>query len=118
MQTDSKQLSHARELRKNMTRQERKLWFDFLRYHKAKFYKQKAFGPYIVDFYCPKAKLVIELDGSQHYEPTNMLYDQQRTNYLSGLGLTVVRYTNTDINCRLVAVCEDIDNHLHTLIKE
>ena len=101
-------LDNARSLRKEMTPQERKLWYLFLRKYPIKIYKQRIIGSYIVDFYCASAKLVIEIDGSQHYEGTGTAYDEKRTKYLESLGLTVVRYTNTDINIRFNQVCEDI----------
>lgn len=102
-------LSTARALRRNMTPQERHLWYDFLRYYPVKVYKQRIIGQYIVDFYCAGAKLVIEVDGSQHYEDQGREKDHMRTAYLESLGLTVVRYSNADINVRFQAVCEDID---------
>ncbi len=102
-------LSTARALRRNMTPQERHLWYDFLRYYPVKVYKQRIIGQYIVDFYCAGAKLVIEVDGSQHYEDQEREKDHMRTAYLESLGLTVVRYSNADINVRFQAVCEDID---------
>ena len=106
---DNTKLNQARQLRKEMTPQERHLWYDFLRYYPVKIYKQRIIGTYIVDFYCAKAKLVIEIDGSQHFEERGMQYDAQRTEYLESLGLKVVRYSNADINVRFRSVCEDID---------
>ncbi len=111
---DNTKLNKARQLRKEMTPQERHLWYDFLRYYPIKIYKQRIVGSYIVDFYCAKAQLVIEIDGSQHYEQKGQAYDAERTNYLESVGLTVVRYSNADINVRFQSVCEDIDR----LIKE
>ena len=72
-------VSNARELRKNMTKEEKRLWYDFLRTYKVKFLRQKILGKYIADFYCAEAKLVIELDGSGHYTPESKLYDIERT---------------------------------------
>ena len=106
---DNSKLNNARSLRKNMTPQERHLWYDFLRYYPVKVYKQRIVGPYIVDFYCAIAKLVIEIDGSQHYERKGQAHDAERTAFLESLGLTVVRYSNADINGRFQSVCEDID---------
>ena len=106
---DSKNLSHARQLRRNMTKEERHLWYDFLRGYPVKIMKQKPIGNYIVDFFCESAKLVIELDGSQHFEENGMAYDEQRTRFLEGLGLTVVRYSNADINRHFREVCENLD---------
>ena len=102
-------LDRARELRQEMTPQERRLWYTFLRRYPVKFYKQRIIGPYIVDFYCARAKLVIEVDGGQHYEENWADYDAARTAYLTHLGLSVVRYSNADMNRRFKRVCEDID---------
>ena len=106
---DNSKLNNAKQLRKDMTPQERHLWYDFLRDYPAKFYKQRIIGPYIVDFYCASAKLVIEIDGSQHYDEQGLAYDAKRTDYLEKLGLTVIRYSNADINVRFRSVCESID---------
>lgn len=105
-------LNNARGLRKELTPQERKLWYLFLQKYPVKIYKQRIIGPYIVDFYCASAKLVIEIDGSQHYEESEAAYDQKRTEYLNGLGLNVVRYTTADINVRFNQVCEDIHQRI------
>ena len=103
-------LENARRLRKEMTPQERRLWYSFLRSYPIKFYKQRIIGEYIVDFYCASAKLVIEIDGSQHYDEKMMKHDEKRTEYLESLGLLVVRYSNADINVRFDRVCESIYN--------
>ena len=97
-----------------MTPQERHLWYDFLRYYPTKIYKQRIIGAYIVDFYCASAKLVIEVDGSQHYDEQGQSYDAHRTAFLESLGLTVVRYSNADINVRFREVCECIDHIIRT----
>ena len=81
----------AKQLRKDMTKEERHLWYDFLRPYPLRFSRQKILGKYIVDFYCAQAKLVIELDGSQHYEDANIEKDAERTAFLEGYGLTVLR---------------------------
>ena len=101
--------SRARELRKNMTKEERHLWYDFLRQYPVPFSRQKVLGKYIVDFYCAKAKLVIELDGSQHFEPDAMAKDAERTNFLADYGLTVIRIPNNEICQNFDGVCEYID---------
>ena len=101
-------LKNAKALRKEMTPQELRLWYRFLRTYPAKIYKQRIIGEYIVDFYCHAAKLVIEIDGSQHYDPEGVAYDEKRTAYLESLGLKVVRFSNADINVRFSAVCEEI----------
>ena len=95
-----------------MTKEERHLWYDFLRGHQAKFYRQKVIGNYIVDFYCPSAKLVIELDGSQHYESAGIMRDSERSDYLNSLGISVMRFTNRDIHERFRGVCEAIDRYV------
>ena len=92
-----------------MTKEERHLWYDYLRSHPTKFYRQKVIGPYIVDFYCAKAKLVIELDGSQHYEEINAEKDAERTAFLEGYGLTVIRIPNNEVMRNFRGVCEYID---------
>lgn len=98
----------ARELRNNMTNEERKLWYQFLRSCNVRFLRQKVIGNYIVDFYSPKAAIVIEIDGGQHYEDNAIEKDKIRDKYLQGLGLKVLRYSNTDINKNFEAVCNDI----------
>jgi len=102
----------AQELRRNMTKAERHLWYDFLRPLPVTFNRQKVIGGYIADFYCAKARLVIELDGSQHYEEADREYDQRRDAYLAGLGLQVLRYSNADVNRNFNGVCEDILKHI------
>ena len=99
---------NAQKLRREMTKQESHLWYDFLRHLSLNVKRQKVFGNYIVDFYCSKAKTVIELDGSQHYEDAAQAYDQKRDAYLSSLGLHILRYTNLDINRNFQGVCNHI----------
>ena len=103
-------IDNARSLRREMTKEERHLWYDYLRQHPAKFRRQAVLGRYIADFYCVKAKLVIELDGSQHYEPQNQQDDQLRTEYLEKFGVTVLRFANTDVTRNFRGVCEYIDS--------
>ncbi len=100
--------TNAKELRKSMTKEERHLWYDFLKELPVTFHRQKVIGNYIVDFYCASAKLVIELDGSQHYGEEGMEADAKRDAFMHGLGLVVKRYSNADINIRFSSVCEDI----------
>jgi very-short-patch-repair endonuclease len=102
-------LKNARSLRKNMTRQERHLWYDFLRSYPVKFYRQRSINEFIADFYCSRAHLVIELDGSQHYEPDNMEYDRRRTELLNKNSLEVIRFSNLDIDRNFEDVCYAID---------
>ena len=99
---------NAQRLRREMTKEERRLWFDCFKQMEETVKRQHVMGPYIVDFYCAAAKLVIELDGSQHYEEEGKQKDRKRDQYLEGLGLLVKRYSNSDINQRFSAVCEDI----------
>ena len=106
---DNKLLGNARKLRRDMTPHERKLWYLFLRKYPVKVYKQRIIGPYIVDFYCAPAKLVIELDGSQHYDEQTITYDAERSAFLEKHGLNVLRFSNADIDSRFQAVCEQID---------
>ena len=106
---DNSQLETARRLRREMTPHERKLWFLFLRKYPVKIYKQRIIGRFIVDFYCASAKLVIEVDGSQHYEPQGIAYDTERSQFLTALGLEVLRFSNRDIARDVRGVCEQID---------
>ena len=102
-------VGNAKVLRKEMTAEERHLWYDFLRTYPVRFLRQKILGNYIVDFYCARAKLVIELDGSQHYQTRGMEHDAERTAFLSEYGLTVLRIPNTEVNRNFQGVCEWID---------
>jgi len=109
-QYNKNNISLARTLRKQMTPWERKLWYDFLRQYPIRFKRQKAIGQYIVDFYCAKAKVVIELDGSQHYEESGVLNDGKRTEFLEGYGIDVVRIPNNEVSRNFQGVCHYIDN--------
>ena len=91
-----------------MTKEERRLWYDFLKRLPVTVNRQKVIGRYIVDFYCASAKLVIELDGSQHYEADGATSDRERDCALNQLGITVVRYSNDDINRDFNGVCADL----------
>ena len=99
----------ARQLRKNMTKEERHLWYDYLRDYPHKFVRQKVMGKYIPDFYCAEAGLVVELDGSQHYEPMGMEHDTERTRYLEQFGVEVLRIPNNEVLNNFRGVCEYID---------
>ena len=103
---------YSQKLRKNMTDMERKLWYEFLRGLPVQFKRQKPIGAYIVDFYCSSAKLVIELDGSQHYLNETKESDERRDRYLTELGLTVLRYSDSDVGKNFSGVCRDILEHL------
>ena len=109
MQHNSKLTSRAQTLRKNMTKEERRLWYEYLHDYPCRFRRQVTVGNYIIDFYCAAAKLAIELDGSQHYEPEEIEYDERRTAYLNSLGIYVLRFPNLDILENLRGVCEKID---------
>ena len=100
---------NARQLRKNMTLEERILWYQYLRNYPVKFYRQRVLGNYIADFYCAKARLVVELDGSQHYEAAGLAYDRLRTERLEEFDLTVLRVPNNEVKRNLRGVCEAID---------
>lgn len=110
--TESKTIQRAKDLRKNATPQERKLWYEFLRCYPVHFRRQHPVGPYILDFYCHTARLAIELDGGGHYEPEQMAYDQRRSAYLQSEGIRVLRFTNLEINNEFSAVCETIDRSI------
>ena len=99
----------AKALRKNMTPWERKLWYEFLRHYPIRFQRQKAIGNYIVDFYCAKIGLVVELDGGGHYTAEQTGNDNLRTNDLESMKLTVIRICNLDIDRNFSGVCEYID---------
>ncbi len=99
----------ATELRKNATPQENHLWYDFLRTYPLRFNRQYIIGNYIVDFYCAKAKLVVELDGSQHFEDAGRQYDSTRDEYLRSMGLRVLRISNSDMSRNFAEVCAMID---------
>ena len=99
----------AKQLRKEMTKEERHLWYDYLRTHSARFSRQKILGKYIADFYSAETKLVIELDGSQHYEEINAEREAERTAFLESYGLTVIRIPNNEVMRNFCGVCEYID---------
>ncbi len=112
MKNEESMLSYARALRREMTPHERKLWYLFLQKYPVKFYKQKIIEQYIVDFYCAPAKLVIEIDGTQHYEEDGKVRDRIRDEKLNSLGLTVLRFSNREIDRSFQAVCEMIDRRV------
>ena len=105
--------SFARTLRKNMTKEEKHLWYDFLRTHPARFSRQKILGHYIADFYSPSAKLVIEIDGKQHRTEDGKEYDSIRTAFLEQYKLMVLRIPNTAINRNFKNVCSYIDKTIN-----
>ena len=99
----------AKQLRKEMTKEERHLWYDFLRSYPVRFSRQKVLGKYIADFYSAEAGVIVELDGSQHYEDVNTEKDAERTAFLEGYGLTVIRIPNNEVMRNFRGVCEYID---------
>jgi len=101
-------LGPARELRKHATKQENHLWYDFLKKRPEQWYRQRVIGNFIVDFYCPSAKFVVELDGMHHSLPQQQSYDEERDAYLSALGLQILRYQNHEIDHDFFRVCEQI----------
>jgi very-short-patch-repair endonuclease len=105
----------ARE-HKNTTRQENRLWYEYLRDFRPRFTRQRVVGSYILDFYCGSAKLAVELDGSQHFEPEAIEYDKTRTKFLGSLGIQVIRFTNTDVNKNLEGVCNSIAKQVAALL--
>ena len=99
----------SQSLRKNMTKEERHLWYDFLKTYPVQFKRQYTIGVYIADFYCFRAKLIVELDGSQHCEAETLAYDQRRTAYMRQQGYHVLRISNRDVMTQFSAVCAAID---------
>ena len=110
-------LDKGRTLRKNMTEAECKLWYQFLRKYSPRFRRQEIVGDYIADFYCAKAKLVVELDGGQHYEKQQIEYDIARTEYIEALGIEVLRFSNHDVFINFTGVCDAIDICVQRKIK-
>ena len=108
---------NARALRKNMTKEERHLWYDFLRDYPVRFLRQKVIDHYIVDFYCHEARLIIEPDGSQHYEKEGLLKDKIRTERIESRGLTVIRIPNNEVNGNFEGVCDYIDWTVKEIIR-
>ncbi len=109
MKNSSDMICRSKQLRKNMTKEERRLWYDFLCTHPFRFRRQHPVDKYIVDFYCHDVKIAIELDGSQHFAPEGMEYDRKRTDYLQAQGIFVLRYSNADVMQNFRGVCEHIN---------
>ncbi len=109
---DPKLIARAKTLRKEMTKEERKLWYTFLKYLPYKFVRQKVLGRYIADFYCAEKKLVIELDGSQHYSDEQEKYDAERTEFMESQGIQVIRFSNHEIATEYRHVKEVVLYHL------
>jgi len=104
-------IEKANYLRKNLTKAEKKMWYQFLSKSEFKFLRQKVIDHYIVDFYCAKLRLVIEIDGSQHYSIDGLEYDEVRTDVLSEYGITVLRFSNLDVLDNFAFVCYSINNY-------
>ena len=105
-------LQNARSLRKSMTKEERRLWYGFLREYPVRFRRQEIIGNYIADFYCSKAALIVELDGSQHFEEQGIKDDAARTETLEKMGFRVLRFSNSDVFGNFRGVCETIDSEV------
>ena len=102
----------AKELRKNMTPAERKFWNEYLRTFPHRVHRQRPINHYIVDFYCPKLKLIIEVDGDNHFTPEAQEYDQKRTETLQGYNLKIIRFTNQEIMNNFEEVCAIMQRYL------
>ena len=113
---ESKLIARAKQLRKDATKQETHLWHDYLKDYPIRFQRQKAIGNYIADFYCYRAKLVVELDGSQHYEEDALQYDLQRTDFFNTLGIAVLRFLNVDIDKNFEGACMEINKTVCKLL--
>ena len=118
LEYNKKNITLAQNLRKNATLEENHLWYDFLSNYEIRFQRQKAIDNFIADFYCHKAKLIIEIDGSQHYSPTGLQKDEFRTEILEGYNLKVIRFTNHQINTNFNNVCEYIDTVVQASLRE
>ena len=116
MHYNQKNVEYARTLRKDMTPWERKLWHCFLKAYEVRFQRQRPIGNYIVDFYCAKAKLIVELDGGGHYNPESFREDDARTKQLESLGMKVIRFCNLDIDQNFEGVCTVIDREVKSRI--
>ena len=112
------QRKNAQSLRKNMTKEERHLWYDFLKTYPVQFRRQYTIGCYIADFYCYRAQLVLELDGSQHYTSEEQAYDKKRTDYMESQGIQVLRFSNLDVLQNFAGVCEIIDLTVNARMQE
>ncbi len=115
---NKKNVALAKNLRKNATSQENHLWYDFLSKYEIRFQRQKAIDNFIADFYCHSARLVIEIDGSQHYTREGIQKDEFRTEILEGYNLKIIRFTNRQINTNFRGVCEYIDAVVKASLRE
>ena len=114
---DLSKIDFAKELRKNATPEENHLWYDFLSTYPIRFQRQKAIDNFIADFYCHRAKLIIEIDGSQHFTEEGKAKDNFRTEVLETYGLTVLRFTNNQVNTNFRGVCAFIDMNVKQRIE-
>jgi len=112
MYYDHKNVRYARKLRSEMTPWERKLWYCFLKEYKVKFQRQKPIEQYIVDFFCAKANLIVELDGGGHFEPDQQVKDQVRAANIENLGYKIIRFTNREVDKEFYSVCTVIDREV------
>ena len=110
--------SIAQKLRREMTKEEKQLWYRFLKNYPIQFKRQVTCGQYVLDFYCPKARLVIELDGSYHYYTQTADNDKTRTEYLNSLGIHVMRFSNKDVWQDLDRICNQIDFAVKKFVEE
>ena len=117
MQHNGKLTKRAQGLRKNMTKEERRLWYEYLHNYPLRFRRQVTVGNYILDFYCAAAQLAVELDGSQHYKAAEQTYDEKRTAYLNSIGIKVLRFSNLDVLQNLSGVCQVIDTAVQERLK-
>ena len=118
LEYNKKNIILARNLRKNATKQEKHLWYDFLAEYKPRFQRQKAIDCFIADFYCHEAKLIVELDGSQHYTESGIKKDKRRTEILEGYDLSIIRFSNEEVDKEFGWVCEQIDFAVEASLRE
>ena len=111
-------LKNAVSLRKNATKQEKHLWYDFLSNYPVRFQRQKTIGNYIADFYCSQVKLIIEIDGLQHYTQGAAEYEKERTEYMNSLGIVIIRFKNAEIDHNFRTVCNQIDYKVKELLEK
>lgn len=111
-------VKYAKQLRNEMTKEERRLWYECLRRYPIRFSRQKIIGNYIADFYCAKAKLVVELDGSQHYTEENIIKDSERSAYFESLGIKVIRFGDNEVNQNFEGVCLRMDEEVKRRVIE
>ena len=108
----------AKTLRKNMTKEEKHLWYDYLKKCPVRFSRQKVLGKYIADFYSAEAKIVIELDGAQHFEEENRIYDEKRTEFLEQYDLKIIRIPNGEINTNFEGICRYLDKQIEQSLSQ